>query len=104
MARKNNDDLFEVLRARGLRRSVAQAIADAQKSGRTGGRKAESLARDALTDLKEASDTIRARFVDGTSTSRSAAGKKAAATRKRNATKRSNAAKKAAKTRAKSRA
>ena len=100
MAKKSSDDLFDILRARGLRKSVAKAIADAQGTGKTGGRKAESLARDALTDLRAASDAIRTRLVDGDGAKRSAAGKKAAATRKRNATKRSTAAKKAAQTRA----
>jgi len=102
MAKKNSDDLFDILRARGLRRSVAKAISEAQDSGKSGGRKAESLARDALGDLRAASDAIRTRLIDSDDAKRSAAGKKAAATRKRNATKRSTAAKKAAQTRAKS--
>ena len=102
MAKKNSDDLFDILRARGLRRSVAKAISEAQDGGKSGGRKAESLARDALGDLRAASDAIRTRLIDSDDAKRSAAGKKAAVTRKRNATKRSTAAKKAAQTRAKS--
>jgi hypothetical protein len=103
MARKKgNDDLFDVLRARGLRKSVAKTIAEAQNGSKSGGRKAEGLARDALADLRAAGDAIRSRLIDDSGSKRSAAGKKAAATRKRNATKRSTAAKKAAQTRAKS--
>jgi len=106
MAKKSSDDLFDILRARGLRKSVAKAIAEAQDTGKSGGRRAETLARDALGDLRAASDAIRTRLIDGDGdgAKRSAAGKKAAATRKRNATKRSTAAKKAAQTRAKGRA
>jgi hypothetical protein len=92
-----NDDLFTTLRRRGLRKSVAKAIADAEGAGKESGGKAEALARDALKDLNKAGDTIRARVLDdGT---RSKAGKKAAATRKRQAAKRSAAAKRGAATR-----
>src|SRR4051794_31875834 len=103
MARKKgNDDLFDILRARGLRKSVAKTIAEAQNGSKGGGRKAETLARDALADLRAAGDAIRSRLIDDDGAKRSAAGKKAAATRKRNAAKRSTAAKKGAQTRAKS--
>ena len=88
-----SDDLFKTLRKRGLRKSVARAVADAEG----GGKKSSAIARDVLTDLDKAGDVIRARITnrDG----RQRAGKKAAATRKRNAAKRSEASKRAAKTR-----
>ena len=98
MARKN-DDLFSTLRKRGLRKSVAQAIADAHGGGRKGAGRAEGLARDVLKDLRAAGDTIRDRVLDSGAASRSDAAKKAARTRKRNAAKRSAAAKKGAATR-----
>jgi hypothetical protein len=101
--KKSEDDLFDVLRARGLRKRVARTIAEAQQGGRSGGRKAESVARDALSDLRAAGDAIRTRLMDADGRRRSEAGKKAATTRRRNAAKRSTAAKKAAKTRARSR-
>jgi hypothetical protein len=114
-----NDDLFTTLRQRGLRKSVAKAIADAEGAGKKGTGKAEAVARDALKDLAEAGDAIRARVLDGgkrsqagkkaaatrtqasktAAATRSQAGKKAAATRKREATKRSEAAKRGAATR-----
>jgi hypothetical protein len=92
-----NDDLFTTLRQRGLRKSVARAIADAEGAGKKGAGKAEAVARDALKNLDEAGDAIRARVLDGGK--RSQAGKKAAATRKREAAKRSEAAKRGAATR-----
>jgi hypothetical protein len=93
----DKDDLFTILRKHGLRKSLAQAIADAERVGKTGGAQVESLAREAIKDLGEASDAIRARVLDGGT--RSTAAKKAADTRKRDAAKRSEAAKKAAATR-----
>jgi hypothetical protein len=92
-----DDDLFTTLRKRGLRKSVAQAIADAERMGKDGGAKAEALARSTLDDLNKAAETIRARVLDGGS--RSTAASKAAATRKRDAAKRSEAAKRGAATR-----
>jgi hypothetical protein len=91
MAKSN--DLFKTLRKRGLRKSVARAVADAEG----GGKKSSAIARDVLADLDKAGDAIRTRITnrDG----RQRAGKKAAATRKRNAAKRSEAAKRSAKTR-----
>jgi hypothetical protein len=92
-----NDDLFTTLRKQGLRKSVAKAIAEAEGAGKKGSGKAQSLGRDAIKDLNEAADAIRARVVD--SGTRNQAGQKAAATRKRNAAQRSAAAKRGAATR-----
>ena len=97
MAQKTKtDDLFDHLRANGLRKSVAKAMADGASS--KNGKKAEALAQSAIADLRSASDAIRDRVVNR-DTKRSEAAKKAARTRKRNAAKRSAAARKAAATR-----
>jgi hypothetical protein len=96
--KKRSDDLFDHLRARGVRKKVAKAI-----SGRAGApkgrKKAEALARTAMADLRSASDAIKHRVVKG-ETKRSEAARKAVRTRKRNAAKRSAAARKGARTRA----
>ena len=92
---QNVQDLFDVLRASGLRKKVARTLsksankADAQRS------KALSASAE---HLREVAHSIEKRAVDP---KRSAAGKKAARTRKRNADKRSTAARKGARTRAK---
>ncbi len=91
MAKSN--DLFKTLRKRGLRKSVARAVADAER----GGKKSGAVAREVLADLDKAGDAIRTRITNREGRRRGA--KKAAATRKRSAAKRSEAAKRAAKTR-----
>ena len=99
MARSKSDDLFDVLRGRGLRKRVAKTIAELDGSGRKVGTRGEKFARRAAEDLTAAAEDIRKRLL-GRESTRSAAGRKAAATRKRNAAKRSAAAKKGARTRA----
>jgi hypothetical protein len=97
MARKSRqDELFEMLRARGLRKRVARSIADATGRSPKGVKKVTN-------DLRALAREIEDRATGGPA-KRKAAAKKAAATRKRNASKRSAAAKKAAKTRAKTKA
>jgi hypothetical protein len=98
MAKSRSDDLFEVLRGKGLRKRVARTIADLD-GGRNVGTRGEKLARRAAEDLTAAAEDIRKRLLGDSN--RTAAGRKAAATRKRNAAKRSAAAKKGARTRAK---
>ena len=98
MAKSRSDDLFEVLRGKGLRKRVARTIADLD-GGRKVGTRGEKLARRAAEDLTAAAEDIRKRLLGDSN--RTAAGRKAAATRKRNAAKRSAAAKKGARTRAK---
>jgi hypothetical protein len=88
-----SDDLFKTLRKRGLRKSVARAVAEAER----GGKKSTAVAREVLADLDKASDTIRDRVTNRAARKRGA--QKAATTRKRNAAKRSDAAKRAARTR-----
>jgi len=92
-------DLFDTLRARGLRKSAANNLAKA--FGRAdksppghGARRAVSELRSLVEDLED-----RAR---GGPAKRKAAAKKAAATRRRKAKARSEAAKKAARTRSRS--
>ena len=98
MARKSRqEEIFEALRARGLRKRVARSIADA--SAKTNRRTPKGVKKVA-SDLRSLASEIEDRATGGPA-KRKAAAKKAAATRKRNASKRSASAKKAAKTRAK---
>src|SRR3954451_22001342 len=99
MARKQSQDLFDVLRGRGLRKRVARPPADLEGGGRKTGSRGEKLARRTADDLTAAAEGIRKRLLR--SSDRTAAGRKAAVTRKRNAAKRSVAAKKGARNRAK---
>jgi hypothetical protein len=97
MAKKTrNEALFDHLRARGVRKRVANAIASRGGKGR---KKGDSLTRTAIKDLRSAADAIK-NGVSGRDAKRSQAAKKAARTRKRNAEKRSSAARKGARTRA----
>ena len=101
MARgKREQELFDLLRARGLRKRVADRVAGA--TGKTNSGRVPKSVRNVLGDLQAAVGEIENR-VSGRSRARSEAASKAARTRKRNAAKRSAAAKKAARTRAKSR-
>jgi uncharacterized sporulation protein YeaH/YhbH (DUF444 family) len=101
MARKSRqDELFELLRARGLRKSVARSLAKATgRANRTTPKGVKKVA----SDLRALASEIEDRATGGPA-KRKAAAKKAANTRKRNASKRSAAAKKGAKTRAKAKA
>jgi hypothetical protein len=101
MAKKKRDNaLFDHLRTRGVRKRVAKAIAS-RRGGAKGRKKADAVARGAITDLRSAADAIMHRDAK----KRSQAAKKAARTRKRNAEKarRSSAARKGARARARSR-
>jgi hypothetical protein len=100
MAKRGSSDFFSSLRAQGLRKSLAKALADLESSGRGTRGNAEKLARRAIDDLRSAADGIEKALNIGGAGTRSSAAKKGASTRKRAATKRSSAAKKGAKTRA----
>jgi hypothetical protein len=101
MARKSRqDEIFEALRARGLRKRVARSVAEA--TGRAN-RNTPKGVKKVAADLRSLASEIEDRATGGPA-KRKAAAKKAANTRKRNASKRSAAAKKGAKTRAKSKA
>ena len=97
MAKDN--DLFDKLRARGLRKSAASNLAKA--FGRADSSPPGKGARRAVTELRALVDELEDRARGGPA-KRKAAAKKAAATRRRKATQRSDAAKKAARTRARS--
>jgi uncharacterized sporulation protein YeaH/YhbH (DUF444 family) len=101
MARKSRqDELFERLRAHGLRKRVARSLADATSRAN---RNTPKGVKKVASDLRALASEIEDRATGGPA-KRKAAAKKAAATRKRKATQRSAAAKKAAKTRAKAKA
>lgn len=96
MARtKSNDDLFHRLRAHGLRKRTAKLISDATDRRRKPGKAVHQTLAELNKLVAEVEDRI-----SGGPARRSAAAKKAAATRKRNSLRRSTAAKKAARTRA----
>lgn len=97
MARKSRqDELFDMLRARGLRKRVARSLADATAKAND---RTPQAVLNVANDLKALASELEDRATGGPA-KRKAAAKKAAATRKRRATARSTAAKKAAKTRA----
>jgi hypothetical protein len=100
MAKTTDRDLFDTLRARGLRKSAANNLAKA--FGRADSSPPSKGAKRAVAELRSLVDELesRARGVRGGPAKRQAAAKKAAATRKRKANERSAAAKKAARTRA----
>ena len=59
---KQADDLFDHLRARGVRKKVAKAVSDGTSC--KNGKQAEALAQTALADLRSASDAIRDRVLN----------------------------------------
>ncbi len=97
MAKKRDTDLFNTLRASGLRKQVAQAVTDA--TGKVKGGKQPRLLDRTVANLRTAASELEQRLGGA---KRSEAAKKAARTRKRKAAARSDAARKAAKTRARS--
>jgi hypothetical protein len=99
--RKVDTQLFNRLRTRGLRKSVAQNLAEAVGGARRRRKPPKAVAR-VVGDLRQLASELEDRAT-GAPAKRKAAAKKAAETRKRNAAKRSAAAKKGARTRAKSR-
>jgi hypothetical protein len=92
-------DLFDKLRARGLRKSAANNLAKA--FGKADSSPPPRGAKRAVAQLRSVVDELEDRARGGPA-KRKAAAKKAAATRKRKANQRSAAAKKAARTRARS--
>jgi hypothetical protein len=94
---KKDQDLFQRLRAQGLRKRTAKLISDVGDGRRKPAKSVHRTLSDLGKLVSEAEDRI-----SGGRAKRKTAAKKAAATRKRNAEQRSAAAKKAARTRAKS--
>jgi hypothetical protein len=92
-----NRDLFDTLRARGLRKSAANNLAKA--FGKADKSPPSKGAKRAVSELRDIVSELESR-VGRTDRKRSEAAKKAAATRKRKANQRSRAAKKGAETRA----
>lgn len=103
MAKKRDTNLYDQLRAGGLRKSVAQAASKAATKVDGQGRAPKAL-RSAIDDLRGALDALESRVPggDGGDSDRSAAARKAARTRKASAEQRSASARKAARTRARS--
>lgn len=95
---KRDQDLFDRLRANGLRKRVAGMLADQPGKGAS---RAPRPARDAVANLRSMLSELEDR-VQGGPAKRKAAAKKAARTRKAKAAKRSASAKKGARARAKS--
>jgi hypothetical protein len=91
----HRDELFDRLRAQGLRKRTAKLISQATD----GGRKPATTVQRTLSDLKDLIAETEDR-ISGGPAKRKAAAKKAANTRKRNAQRRSASAKQAARTRA----
>ena len=94
-----NTDLFDKLRARGLRKSAASNLSKA--FGRADKSPPSKGAKKAVAELRSLVDDLEDRARGGPA-KRKASAKKAAATRKRKANQRSQAAKKAARTRSRS--
>ncbi len=99
MAQTRNEDLFNALRAHGLRRKMADEVARIACTDGQAEPDGEQVARRAIEDLTCAAEDIR-NSVLARDRSRSAAAKKAAQTRKAKAAQRSATAKKGAQTRA----
>jgi hypothetical protein len=95
---KTDRDLFDTLRARGLRKSAASNLAKA--FGKADNSPPSKGAKRAVSELRDLLGDLESR-VGGGDRKRKEAAKKAAATRKRKANQRSRAAKKGAETRAK---
>jgi hypothetical protein len=100
VAKSTKNDLFDRLRAQGLRSRVARTVSAAVGTGRRHANPPNAV-RKVVDDLRNLANEIEDRATGGPA-KRKAAAKKAAATRKRKANARSAAAKKAARTRAKS--
>jgi hypothetical protein len=96
MARnKGNEELFQRLRAQGLRKRAAKILSGTTNRRRKPAKAVYQVLSDLSKLVSEAEDRI-----SGGPAKRKAAAKKAAKTRKQNAQRRSTAAKKAARTRA----
>jgi hypothetical protein len=97
MAKGKNKDLFNSLRASGLRKRVAAPVTEAVRGGARKGRD-QKVIREVIENLRKTATELEDRATGGPG-KRKAAAKKGAATRKRNAAKRSASAKKGAATR-----
>jgi len=94
--KKRDEDLFDRLRALGMRKGRARKVSESLHSS---SRKAPKVARRAIADLTGAAAEVQDRIKQGPQ-KRKRAAEKAARTRKKNARKRTDSAKKAARTKA----
>jgi hypothetical protein len=101
MAGRKDTELFDRLRAKGLRKKVASTVTEAVGSARNG--KTPKQVDRVIADLRALAAELEDRAKGGPQ-KRATAAKKAVATRKRNAAKRSASARKGARTRAKANA
>ena len=92
MATSTSSDLFDRLRANGVRKKVAKQLSSALDGG---SKRTPKQVKSMAKELRKVAAEIEDRASGGPA-KRKAAAKKAAATRKRNAAKRSTAAKQAA--------
>jgi hypothetical protein len=100
MATAQSDELFDLLRQRGVRKKVAKPIARLEGNSRRAGAKGQAAAQQAVDDLSAAADDIRKRVLH-TDAKRSRGSRKAAQTRARKSATRSASSKRGAQTRAK---
>ena len=98
---KIDSNLYKSLRKRGVRKSFAEAIADASGRADSGSKKGTKALKGAAKDMRSVVADLEDRAKGGPGRRRKAAAKKAARTRKRKAAERRVAARKGAKTRAK---
>jgi hypothetical protein len=98
MAKTIDRELFDQLRAQGLRKRVARLVSEAAGAAGSANARGNAAAKNVIAELRKAADEIEDRLRGGP-TARSQAAKKAARTRATAADKRSAAAKKAAATR-----
>lgn len=95
MATTRNNDLTDLLRARGVRKRMARKLGALDGNSRRAGAKGEKLARQAVVDLTAAADDIRKRVLSGDPKRRLVAAK-ATPTRKRTTAQKTASAKKTA--------
>ena len=93
MAKSRNDELFQLLRERGLRKKLAKSIAALDGNSRRAGAKGEKLARKTAEDLNLAAEDIRKRILRSDPT-RTRGARKAAGMWARKASKRTASARK----------
>ena len=95
MAKKMDQDLFDLMRAKGVRKKVANQVAGSFGSKNA---KAPKAARQAVEDFRELVGELELRVM-GAPDRRKRAARKAASTRRANAARRSEAARRGARTR-----
>src|SRR3954454_3229176 len=95
MAKSIDRELFDQLRAQGLRKRVARLVSEAAGAAGSANARGNAAAKNVIAELRKAADEIEDRLRGGPA-ARSTAAKKAARTRATAANKRSAAAKKAA--------